>query len=156
MQLQRCRSSGQFDAKSIIGVLQRVCIMGRTYFATSPSCSSKLLTMAKYACDVKAANDILSSRQKLVFFLFLDVETWRAHRHQIFFLCGWCMNHGRRNFPWVIVINKRISMPFRSSFASFTRLSTKHVLVRCYFAPRGGWEGRGRHLRCFPVWFWCN
>lgn len=115
-------SSGQFDANSI-GVLQKVHIMGS-------NCLCNLTFLL-----IKAVYDAY----KLMFFLFLDGETWLAHRRQFFcYVDGAWITAGGTFLEHLSEKHEHCSMPARSSFASVMRLFTKHALLRCCFFRQEG------------------
>ncbi|CAE7726165.1 unnamed protein product [Symbiodinium sp. CCMP2592] len=55
----------------------------QSYPDFTPECS-QLVAMAKYVCDMDAANYMMSNKQKLMLAMLIDGDSWRAHCRQAF------------------------------------------------------------------------
>ena len=57
-------------------------------------CHRMFMSVAKFICDMNAANYMMSNMQKLTIFVLIDGGNWRAHKRQLFPSPQWCMGHG--------------------------------------------------------------
>ena len=72
------------SASSLPNLLKAYCEWRGTQASDLSKQALTLLVLAKYTCQMSAANYQLSNKQKLMLLMLIDGNNWRAHRHQIF------------------------------------------------------------------------